>query len=44
MLTGLCYICGKAGILHTCRICGKNVCGEHFDFSTGLCMNCKARL
>ena len=41
---GICSICGKAGKLYTCRFCGKNVCNEHFDFATWLCINCKGKI
>ena len=39
-VVGLCDICG--GIArHTCRLCGKRVCGDHYDKGLGLCTSCK---
>ncbi len=37
-----CAYCGGAP-RHTCTICHKKVCSEHFDISTGICLSCKGR-
>ena len=34
-----CHICGQDAIL-TCRQCGKDVCGRHFDYDNGKCAEC----
>ena len=36
---GMCMICGKPA-KHTCAICGRLVCDEHFNFSVGMCTVC----
>ncbi|MBM4241371.1 MAG: orotate phosphoribosyltransferase [Euryarchaeota archaeon] len=40
---GLCNICGKAGKMHTCILCGNIVCKDCYDFSLGVCKLCKQR-
>ncbi|HHF55987.1 MAG TPA: orotate phosphoribosyltransferase [Thermoplasmatales archaeon] len=42
-LYGLCSICGKAGKMFSCRLCGKNVCSEHYDFASGMCITCSRK-
>lgn len=37
---GICNICGNVGILHTCRLCGRLVCGECYIPAAGLCRIC----
>jgi hypothetical protein len=37
----LCDICGKIS-RHTCRMCGKRVCDEHYDLNLHICTSCKA--
>ncbi len=36
----LCYICGRPA-KRVCKLCGKHVCGEHFDAKLGVCTSCK---
>jgi hypothetical protein len=36
----LCYICGLPAE-HVCRLCGKHVCGLHYDKNLNLCTACK---
>ncbi|HEC88077.1 MAG TPA: orotate phosphoribosyltransferase [Thermoplasmata archaeon] len=42
-LHGLCSICGKAGKMYTCSICGRNFCSEHYDLTLGICISCKMK-
>ncbi|MDE1857283.1 MAG: hypothetical protein KGH98_04380 [Candidatus Micrarchaeota archaeon] len=35
-----CNLCGKPAT-HTCGLCGKRVCGDHFDHKLGICSICK---
>jgi len=37
MLSGVCAICGKPAV-HTCTLCGRVVCGVHFE--RGACSAC----
>jgi len=39
-LMGLCNICGKPGAMHTCSVCGRNVCRSCFDIGKDVCNNC----
>lgn len=39
-LMGLCVMCGKPGKMHTCFMCGRNFCREHFDVAHGICIEC----
>ncbi|KAA0002587.1 MAG: orotate phosphoribosyltransferase [Thermoplasmata archaeon] len=41
---GICAICGKPGIMHTCGLCGRNVCSEHFDAAHSICAECRAKI
>ena len=36
---GLCDICGKQGILYSCSLCGKRVCGDCVSVR-GVCKTC----
>jgi len=38
---GVCMICGRAGKVYSCSLCGSLVCELHFDPVSGLCVNCK---
>jgi len=38
---GLCDICGKAGYLSSCVLCGKRVCQRCVDPMKGVCIACK---
>ncbi len=39
-----CEICGKAGKLRICKICGRKVCPEHFDEKRNICVACAETL
>lgn len=39
MVYGLCYICNKVAT-HTCRLCGRPVCDDHYISEFGVCTNC----
>jgi len=41
-VTGLCEICTTGTVEHTCDRCGRLVCTEHFDETTGWCVECVA--
>ncbi len=36
----LCDVCGKRLAGHTCALCGRRICDEHFDTKSGLCTPC----
>jgi hypothetical protein len=40
-VTGICNICGKAGKMHTCSLCGNIVCKSCYDAEKGICKSCK---
>ena len=42
-LMGLCSVCGKPGALHTCSLCGMNVCSNCYDAAHGVCCRCVKR-
>jgi hypothetical protein len=35
-----CEICTTGTVEHTCSRCGNLVCDEHYDETTGLCVEC----
>ncbi len=37
---GLCDICGKLTVKHTCPLCGAKVCPACFDYRGNVCKNC----
>lgn len=39
-----CEICARRDVSHTCDRCAQLVCSEHFDESTGFCLECTADL
>lgn len=39
-LSGLCEICERPSVEHTCDRCGKLVCDRHFDDSVAVCVDC----
>ncbi len=39
-MAGLCAICGQPGAMHTCSLCGRNVCAQHYDAAHGVCTSC----
>ncbi|MCI4435014.1 MAG: hypothetical protein JHC29_06085 [Thermoplasmata archaeon] len=39
MILGLCYICGRPA-KHVCKLCGRQVCDEHYISSLGICTTC----
>ncbi|MBU4501939.1 MAG: hypothetical protein KKA79_05050 [Nanoarchaeota archaeon] len=36
-----CQICNKKIANNKCKKCGRNVCEDHYDPSTGVCSVCK---
>lgn len=42
--TGLCEICQRPDVDHTCDRCGLLVCDRHFDAQRGVCAECVAEL
>ncbi|MCX6707603.1 MAG: hypothetical protein NT001_05700 [Candidatus Woesearchaeota archaeon] len=38
----LCMMCGSKPAADSCSMCGRVVCKEHFDASTGLCTSCSS--
>jgi len=40
-VAGLCSVCGKGAIMHTCKFCGTQVCSEHYDAFWGICLSCR---
>ena len=43
-LVGICMICGRPNARYTCRLCGRIVCNNCYDFSNGICVACKGRM
>lgn len=39
-VTGLCTVCGRESVEHTCDRCGGLVCDRHYDAATGYCIEC----
>jgi hypothetical protein len=39
-----CAICGRANVEHTCDRCGRLVCGDHFDETLALCIECEGEV
>ena len=39
-VTGLCTVCGREGVEHTCDRCGSLVCDRHYEPSVGFCVEC----
>lgn len=39
-LSGLCELCDRPDVDHTCGRCGHLVCDRHFDTETGVCVDC----
>ena len=37
-----CEICLRRDVQHTCDRCGQLICGEHFDRTLGVCVECVA--
>ncbi len=42
-MMGLCSICGKPSAMHTCSLCGRNVCDSCFDSINMVCKVCSRR-
>lgn len=38
--SGLCEICERPDVDHTCDRCGRLVCDRHFDDEKGVCVDC----
>ena len=36
----LCVVCEAEPATHTCDLCGRSVCGDHFDRVEGVCAVC----
>ncbi len=36
----LCNVCNRPA-RNWCKLCGKMVCGEHYDTEAGICLSCK---
>jgi len=43
-VSGPCAICNSASVEYTCNRCGQLVCEDHYDESTGYCVECAAEL
>jgi len=43
-VSGPCELCGHDSVEHTCTRCGRLVCDDHFDESTGFCTDCAAEV
>jgi hypothetical protein len=43
-VSGLCEICHRPDVEHTCNRCGKLVCDEHFVESLGVCTDCASEV
>lgn len=41
-VAGLCSVCGKGAIIHTCKFCGAQVCDTHYDVFWGICNPCRS--
>ncbi|HLC98654.1 MAG TPA: hypothetical protein VJC00_01475 [Candidatus Nanoarchaeia archaeon] len=39
----LCMVCERKPGVYTCSMCGRVVCSEHYDASTGMCTACRLR-
>jgi len=39
-VAGPCDICATGTVEHTCDRCGNLVCEQHFDETTGFCVEC----
>ena len=39
---GICRMCGKSSMhAHRCKACGWDVCEDHYDKGSGMCLICK---
>ena len=43
-VTGLCEICQRPDVDHSCDRCGMLVCDRHFDDDVGVCVQCAVQL
>ncbi len=43
-VSGLCEICDRPSVEHTCDRCGKLVCERHWDEDLGVCVQCAGQL
>ena len=39
----LCDICQKKAAAHSCKLCGRRVCADHYDAKSGMCSEEKRR-
>ncbi len=40
-VAGVCAVCGRAGKVFSCQLCGAFVCDLHYDPEGDICMECK---
>jgi hypothetical protein len=43
-VSGLCAVCNRPDVEHTCDRCGSLVCDRHWDAETGFCVECAAEV
>jgi hypothetical protein len=43
-VAGLCELCERPDVDHTCDRCGRLVCDRHWDEDTGMCVECGAEV
>jgi hypothetical protein len=43
-VSGLCEVCQRPDVDHTCDRCGQLVCDRHFDEETGVCVECASEV
>ncbi|WP_436931595.1 hypothetical protein [Halosimplex halobium] len=43
-VSGLCEVCQRPDVDHTCDRCGNLVCDRHFDTQLGICSECVAEV
>jgi hypothetical protein len=43
-VSGLCEICERPDVDHSCDRCGRLVCDRHWDAATGMCAKCGAEV
>ncbi|MDO9044161.1 MAG: orotate phosphoribosyltransferase [Methanobacteriaceae archaeon] len=43
-VVGICSLCGKAGRMNTCSLCGAIVCSDCYYTPKGVCKSCKNKV
>jgi len=43
-VAGLCELCERPDVDHTCDRCGRLVCDRHWDEDIGMCVECGAEV